>query len=52
MLSPKAFSNSYADLFRKKQDKLKDSFEKKTNMYERMLNDQIFSPRTYRNKKN
>ena len=50
--SPKAILNAkYGSLIRKKKTKLEDDFTKKSNMYERMLNDRLFSPRTYKSKK-
>ena len=39
-------------LFDKKKDQLRDKYEKKSTMFERMLKDSFFSPRTYNVKKN
>lgn len=40
------------ELFQKKEDQLKESFEKKVSIFDRMLSDSIVSPRTYTVKKN
>lgn len=39
-------------MFQKKEDQIKENYEKKANIYDRMLSDSIFSPRTYSLKKN
>ena len=50
--SPKVvFENNYADIFKKKESKLKESYMKKSERVEKLLHDRLVSPRTYNYKK-
>lgn len=40
------------ELFRKKEDSLRENYQKKSAMFENLLKDSFYSPRTYNYKKN
>lgn len=46
-----SIDSALVELFKKKEEHLKNNFEEKSNKFERLLKDSIFSPRTYNFKK-